>query len=179
MNSYEMIFFVAGEVSDEQQQDMLEELDVTFSRTHEHTTLVMGNFGGHDCVEAAKTAVRELRTRGLGALRMQEDLVTRSEMAFRLDVTRQTVTHWASGTRRSRFPPPNRDTAQGLWLWGDVMTWMQGQPEGYETFGTSWPTQEDHDLVNGWLARSRHVDHVVEPPAVLHRGPRGLRDQHG
>lgn len=169
MNSYELIFQIDGQVSDLQQERILSELEVTFNRTHEHTSMVMGNFEGNDCVDAGQLAVHELRRRGVSVLRLQEDLVTRSEMAFRLDVTRQTATNWASGTRRSGFPLPNRETAQGLWLWGDIVAWMQTQPGGYETYETTWPTQEDHDLVNGWLAQARHADHREEPPVMRHQ----------
>jgi predicted DNA-binding transcriptional regulator AlpA len=55
-----------------------------------------------------------------------ENLVTESEMAKRLEVSRQTVSLWISGKRRKSFPKPVMRLSEKspLWNWSEVVHWL-------------------------------------------------------
>jgi len=55
-----------------------------------------------------------------------ENLVTESEIAKRLEISRQTVSLWIKGARRKHFPQPiMRLTEKSpLWKWTDVTRWL-------------------------------------------------------
>lgn len=55
-----------------------------------------------------------------------ENLVTESEIAKRLGITRQTISLWIKGERRGGFPPPVMRLSEKspLWQWNDVAVWL-------------------------------------------------------
>lgn len=55
-----------------------------------------------------------------------DNLVTESEIAKRLEVTRQTVSLWIKGERRKSFPHPVMRLSEKspLWKWDDVTEWL-------------------------------------------------------
>jgi len=57
--------------------------------------------------------------------RVDLDLVSLSQIAERLDVTREAVRLWAIGQRRKDFPEPFTSAGQSLlWAWSDVFDWL-------------------------------------------------------
>ena len=57
--------------------------------------------------------------------RVDLDLVSLSQIAERLDVTREAVRLWAIGQRRKDFPEPFTSAGQSLlWAWSDVFNWL-------------------------------------------------------
>lgn len=57
--------------------------------------------------------------------RIDLDLVSLSQIAERLDVTREAVRLWAAGQRRKNFPEPFTSAGQSLlWAWSDVFKWL-------------------------------------------------------
>jgi predicted DNA-binding transcriptional regulator AlpA len=56
-------------------------------------------------------------------------MVTESEIAKRLQLTRQTVSLWIKGERRKSFPhPAMRLTEKSpLWKWNEVTEWLYDQ----------------------------------------------------
>lgn len=57
--------------------------------------------------------------------RIDLDLVSLSQIAERLDVTREAVRLWATGERRQDFPVPFTSAGQSLlWAWSDVFDWL-------------------------------------------------------
>ena len=55
-----------------------------------------------------------------------ENLVTESEIAKRLNMSRQTVSLWTKGERRKYFPHPVMRLAEKspLWSWCEVVNWL-------------------------------------------------------
>jgi predicted DNA-binding transcriptional regulator AlpA len=55
-----------------------------------------------------------------------ENLVTESEIAKRLNKSRQTVSLWIKGNRRKSFPHPIMRLAEksSLWSWSEVVLWL-------------------------------------------------------
>jgi DNA-binding transcriptional regulator YiaG len=55
-----------------------------------------------------------------------DNLVTESEIARRLQMTRQTVSLWIKGERRKSFPHPVMRLAEKspLWKWSEVTRWL-------------------------------------------------------
>jgi len=85
--------------------------------------------------------------------RVDLDLVSLSQIAERLDVTREAARLWAIGERRQDFPEPFTSAGQSLlWAWSEVFDWL-----------TEEETQNDpHPLpinlierLNGIYARDR------------------------
>lgn len=57
--------------------------------------------------------------------RVDLDLVSLSQIAERLDVTREAVRLWATGERRQDFPIPFTSAGQSLlWAWSEVFDWL-------------------------------------------------------
>ncbi|MDP1712056.1 MAG: hypothetical protein Q8K86_06330 [Candidatus Nanopelagicaceae bacterium] len=57
--------------------------------------------------------------------RVDLDLVSLSQIAERLNVTREAVRLWATGERRQDFPAPFTSAGQSLlWAWSDVFDWL-------------------------------------------------------
>jgi len=126
---------------------------------------VVGSVGGLVTVDAEvpalspADAILELRAalRGLGAdvVRIDLDLVSVAEIADRLDVSRETARLWATGRRRSGFPP--QFTSMGevrLWRWCEVYEWAitQGLAPVEEVVPLSCDVV---DALNGALAEVR------------------------
>lgn len=55
-----------------------------------------------------------------------ENLVTESEIAKRLKISRQTISLWIKGKRRKSFPQPMMRLAAKscLWKWNEVCVWL-------------------------------------------------------
>ncbi len=55
-----------------------------------------------------------------------ENFVTESEIAKRLEISRQTVSLWIKGKRRKFFPQPIMRLAEksSLWKWNEVCIWL-------------------------------------------------------
>jgi len=85
--------------------------------------------------------------------RVDLDLVSLSQIAERLDVSREAVRLWASGQRRQGFPVAFTSAGQSLlWAWSEVYNWLS--PE--ETEGDAHPLSLDLiERTNGSLARER------------------------
>lgn len=85
--------------------------------------------------------------------RIDLDLVSLSQIAERLDVSREAVRLWASGQRRQGFPGPFTSAGQSLlWVWSEVFDWLT--PE--ETYGDARPLPLDLiERMNGSFAQER------------------------
>lgn len=81
-----------------------------------------------NAVISAIKAVESSSVKPIVASVAPEDLVTESEIAKRLDTTRQTVSLWIKGSRRNQhaFPKPIMKLSgrSPLWKWYDVVTWL-------------------------------------------------------
>jgi len=79
-----------------------------------------------DAVVSAITDVRSASIDADVASVAPENLVTESEIAKRLNLSRQTVSLWIKGERRSGFPAPVMRLSEKspLWQWNEVVVWL-------------------------------------------------------
>ncbi|MFA5890862.1 MAG: hypothetical protein WDA27_07915 [Actinomycetota bacterium] len=85
--------------------------------------------------------------------KLDEDLVSISDIAARVGVTREAVRNWANGSRHSNFPFPRGTVGDRIkvWAWADVSKWLNrnlalGDPEEF-------PSPHDVALVNSLFAK--------------------------
>ena len=81
--------------------------------------------------ESPESAINEFKSFlnenaiGVKIKRLDLDLVSLSQIAERLDVTREAVRLWAADQRRKDFPEPFTSAGQSLlWAWSDVFDWL-------------------------------------------------------
>lgn len=79
--------------------------------------------------EAVISAIKDVRSASVDmdvASVQPGNLVTESEMAKRLNVSRQVVSLWIKGERRKHFPPPLMRISEKSWLWdwSQVTQWL-------------------------------------------------------
>lgn len=79
--------------------------------------------------EAVISAIRDVKSSSIDidvASVAPENLVTESEIANRLNMSRQTISLWIKGERRKLFPHPVMHVSQKspLWSWHEVVTWL-------------------------------------------------------
>lgn len=110
--------------------------------------------GGSDAIAAGRTASAILSSCGLPPQRTYPDLVSRQDIADRLDVSRQAVGNWVRGERHHEFPfpAPVNMVAGGVWLWGDIAVWLRRT--GRDSDELEFPTLADHARLDGILVRS-------------------------
>lgn len=108
-------------------------------------------------VEAIRQLRHDLKTINVSILRVDPDLVNTSEIARRLDVSRETVRLWSLGRRRAGFPSPYSDVGDSqIWRWAHVWEWAVGQHLPID--GDERPLPADCvDMINGDLAGERHT----------------------
>lgn len=79
--------------------------------------------------KAVLSAIKDVESSSVGAQVANvapEDLVTETEVAKRLDMTRQTISLWIKGERRKSFPKPIMKLADKspLWKWREIVEWL-------------------------------------------------------
>jgi len=79
--------------------------------------------------EAVVSAIKDVQSSSIEAEVIAvgpENLVTESEIAKRLNKSRQTVSLWIKGERRQAFPHPIMRLAEKspLWKWDEVCIWL-------------------------------------------------------
>lgn len=129
-----------------------EEMDIVVS-SHSGLAVATVITAGRDAVAAGRAASTVLSSCSLPPQRTYPDLVSRQDMADRLDVSRQAVGNWVRGERHQAhpFPGPVNMVAGGVWLWGDIATWLRrtGRDFGDDL---DFPALEDHARLDSILA---------------------------
>lgn len=100
--------------------------DATVSFQKGHTILDFAR-EAESADTAIESAVAAVRSAGATVDRVEPDpLVTLSEIAARVGMTRAAITQYAKGQRNSDFPPPAAKvtTASPLWQWASVARWF-------------------------------------------------------
>lgn len=94
---------------------------------------------------------------GIRVDRSYPDFVTRSEIAERLNVSRQAVDLWARGERKKAvpFPAPISEVAGGFWLWRDVVDWASDNRLAGAYAAVAYPTFADHVRIDAELLDRR------------------------
>lgn len=166
MPTYELIFHT-DVVPEDVVGNLIDDFDAVITTDHDGQHTVGLAMSGTDCHDAAMTTISELTRRGVVVQRMLEDLVTRSDIADRLDVTRQAVGLWVRGQRKAGFPATVNPVAGGVWLWGDVVRWAQNALN-YDAWGAAFPTLADHDSVNAGMGKGTPLAWGDVAAAALH-----------
>ena len=164
MSDFEYTFIVEP-ISEELEDELLDEFDCLPGTDHSGRSYITITTPGANAVDAAKNMHMLLLARGIHVQRAEHDLVTRSEIADRLQKTRQAVGNWIRGTRQSStesFPETFNDTAGGVWLWGDVVSWVR-QLGIDPAPGFDFPTREDLDSINACI-HSRYGNQHLKAP---------------
>lgn len=97
---------------------------------------ILGESGGLASVYADVTAptaddalnrlIDDLSHLNLQILRIDPDLISISEIAERIEVSRESVRLWTVNKRREGFPLPYTSAGGSLlWMWGDVFSWAK------------------------------------------------------
>ena len=150
MGLYELIFEVDG-LGEDEQDAVYQNFDALISG-HGTAYYVTLSAEGPNVVTAARTAISRLTEIGVHPYRMVEDLVTRAEIARRLDVAVQAVGQWVRGERRadSPFPEPHNRVGGGVWLWSDVVRWSARVPDLAKPAAPEleFPRLDDHVVIN-------------------------------
>ena len=161
MNLFEMTFHV--EHVDDSLVDMLiDDYEATVGTDHTGHEFVTVLAEGDSFDHAARTMVTELQSHGLRIRRLVPDLLTRSEIAARLGVTRQAVQNWTSGRRQSGFPLAVNPVGGGAWSWHDVWAWALSCGRA-EDDGIHYPSQIEADIINAWIESGMTVSWTRRP----------------
>ncbi len=123
MRTFEFVLEVAPLADDVEDAIYGGELDALVA-SHGDSTWVIAEAEGDDAVLAGARLLVWLRELGARVLAVQDDLVTRREIAERASVTSQAVGMWVRGERQADFPRAHNRVAGGIWLWSDVQTWL-------------------------------------------------------
>lgn len=126
MNEYDITFAIAP-LEKSVENEVLDQLDSVIAGGHAGQLLITMTQSGRSGRSAIRSASRALRNLGAHISHVQEDLVSKSEIANRFGVTHQAVGQWARGNRHADnpFPNPYNQVAGGVWLWGDVVDWYR------------------------------------------------------
>ena len=131
--------------------------------------------------EAVKLAIDHLISAAPHAriVRLDEGLVTATEISERLSVKRETVRLWATGSRRDGFPHARKVLTGGvrLWTWYSVYAWADAL--GMLPDGEPCPVDDSCiDWYNGRLASQ--LVYFVFPSKAVPSATRFVNDrQHG
>lgn len=161
MNLFEMTFHV--EHVDDSLVDMLiDDYEATVGTDHTGHEFVTVLAEGNSFDHAARTMVTKLQSHGLRIRRLVPDLLTRSEIAARLGVTRQAVQNWTSGRRQDDFPLAVNPVGGGVWSWHDVWAWAISHGQFVDD-GLRYPTQVETDSINTWIEPDMTVSWTRRP----------------
>lgn len=162
MTEFELAFVVPELVDpfDQRVSRVEESMDMVVT-THGGRSVASVTAGGVDAIAAGRHAAAVLSSCGLPPERTYPDLVSRQDIADRLDISRQAVGNWVRGERHQgyAFPLPAHAVAGGVWLWGDVVDWLRCT--GRESDELDFPTLEDHAFLDGVLMRARETRVIV------------------
>lgn len=88
-------------------------------------------------------------------IRVDEDLVSISDIASRVGMSREAVRNWANGTRQSNFPIPKGivgDTIK-VWAWSSISNWLNANLSlGDKEY---FPTEIEIAQVNAVFSKSQ------------------------
>lgn len=81
------------------------------------------------------------------------DLVSTSDIAERIGVTREAVRHWSAGRRREgAFPPPvGVPGGSKIWEWSSIHAWLRHNLGIWD--GLDMPSRLEFSEIDGWIHR--------------------------
>jgi hypothetical protein len=162
MTDYELTFIV-DPMTDEQEDAILDRFDCLLGTNHIGDNFIVLTVSGNDAFHAAKNAHMELVEQGVVVDRLDYDLADRSQIAERLDITRQAVGNYIRGDRKAETPFPRAFNETGpCWLWGDVVRWSRQALEHDPAPDLDFPDRHDIAKFNACIVRG-----YVEAPAPV------------
>lgn len=150
MTLFELTLHV-DHVSESLVDNLIDQFDATTGRDHTGREFVTVLAEGNTFDEAARTMLTRLQTLGLRVRRAVPDLLSKSDIADRLGVTRQAVQNWVTGARQSDFPLAINPVSGGVWLWHDVHVWAVAHARAVD-HGVTFPSIDQIDTLNAWIA---------------------------
>ncbi|WP_090587883.1 HTH domain-containing protein [Arthrobacter subterraneus] len=140
-------------MSEAQEDFLCDEWDAHISR-HGKQTFAAVLLAG-PALDSFFDLAKSLDGAGIEILSVVQDLVTASEIAERLEVSRQAVNNWCRGTRKaaSDFPEPVVLAGAHLWDWGQVVQWARTHLVVNDA--VQYPSPDEVAILNGHLASAR------------------------
>ena len=124
-------------------------------------------------LNAALDACAGLSSASYTPLRFDLDLVSLSDIAERVGVSRETARLWSEAKRREGFPAHFTTVgASRIWAWADVCDWLEAEGLQRDPLYTEAPLPVDVvRVVNGMLARRRQSEQEGWRPALSPSAP--------
>jgi hypothetical protein len=151
------LLFSGVNLNDDETYDALANLPNVMWRSQADLAFASAAVDASSALKAADDLIRAIASAVPSArpLRLDEDLVSISDIAERIGVTREAVRNWANGTRKAGFPLPRGIVGDAIkvWAWSDVDAWAQanlmlGKDERY-------PSAHDVALINALIEDAR------------------------
>jgi predicted DNA-binding transcriptional regulator AlpA len=165
---YELTFVVSDEtVDDDEAVDKLRDsLDAMLHRAGGLDLLTIA-FEGDAAVNAAFRAITAISSVApkIRIHRLDRDLVGIPEIAERAERTRQNVTQWIKGERKSDgplFPAPEGTAGRAsVWLWSEVNEWLKhhGMDDGLH-----YPNRDEMALIDHAILTSKTLTMAFDAP---------------
>lgn len=138
MPAYELSFDVVG-ISDVQEERIQRRFDIIVLERYGRRRVTM-LVPGVDVAVAFDAARAELDSAGVQEYDFAPDYATRAEVARRAGLSTQAVGQYVRGERGDgEFPMPALHVPAEVWVWGDVVPWLQRQGVALEP-GVVHPT---------------------------------------
>jgi hypothetical protein len=140
-------------LSEAQEDFLCDEWDAHISRHGKQTFAAV--LLARPALDSFFDLAKSLDGAGIEILSVVQDLVTASEIAERLEVSRQAVNNWCRGTRKaaSDFPEPVVLAGAHLWDWGQVVQWARTHLVVNDA--VQYPSPDEVAILNGHLASAR------------------------
>jgi len=155
MSAYRLnIVFSGVDFDDDDMFDALAELSNVTWRSQGRYAFATAVIDAPSALKAADLVTQQVAKLVPSArpIRLDDDLVSISDVAGRVGVTREAVRNWANGIRHANFPLPRGVVGDGIkvWAWADVSVWLRdnlalGDAEGF-------PSAHDSALINALFA---------------------------
>jgi hypothetical protein len=164
MREYRLLFEAVSPLSvEELSKDFYERFDGVLAERAGQVFLTV-YVEGITALSAAHTAIEQLEKLPVSIRHADHDLVDASEIATRLEVSRQAVQLWATGKRNQSFPSPmGSPGGKRMWAWGEIVDWART----YQHNPAEEPpglTRDELTLVNAHLVQRRR--RVTNSPVV-------------
>lgn len=166
MSEFELIFAV-DDLSDDIIDQVYDRYD-SIVAGHGSVTLLTVTAEGSTALNAAITVIKDLeKIDGVIISRCYEDLVSRRDIADRCEVSPQAVGQWIRGDRQRgyAFPDPFNFVSGGIWLWGEVNSWLRRSGLNHDSI--SYPCRDDYAEINRWIRSHRARSVMVTVDLVV------------
>lgn len=165
MTSYRLDVVFAGVQPEDETLDRLETIPFVHWIFQDEVAHAVATLSAPSAIDAANWLVSQVSSIAPEArpVRLDRDLVSVSDVAHRVGVSREAVRHWVKGSRRanSDFPEPVGVVGDGIrvWCWSAVNAWLELNLDLGD--GLMHPSEEDLARIDLLLQQwSRRLDGV-------------------